>query len=261
MWKKISSAQNPTIKKILLLQEKSRSRKKENLFVIEGFREITLAQKGGFELKELYFCEDLCPVESLSIFEETPKIEITAEVYQKIAYRGSTEGIVGIAKTKNLSLESLKLNKNPLILVAEAPEKPGNIGAILRTADAVNLDAVIIADPKSDLFSPNIVRSSVGGLFTNQIAVGSSKEIIGFLKKKKIAIYAAILQESISYLKADFTISSAIVVGTEDVGLTEIWRENADQKIRIPMSGKIDSLNVSVAAGILVFEAKRQRNY
>lgn len=260
MRKQISSIQNPTIKKLLLLQEKSRARKKEKLFVIEGFRELMLAQKGGYELTEIYFCPDIFSLEKLAAFNEISSTEITSEVYQKIAYRGSTEGIIGIAKTKHLSLENLLLEtKNPLILVAEAPEKPGNIGALLRTADAANLDAVLIADPKTDMYSPNIIRSSVGGLFINNLATGSSSEIIDFLKKKGIAIYAAILQESISYLQADFSTSSAIVVGTEAAGLTKIWRKNADQKISIPMNGQIDSMNVSVAAGILVFEAKRQR--
>src|SRR5699024_7121100 len=138
------------------------------------------------------------------------------------------------------------------ILIAESPEKPGNIGALLRTADAAKVDAVIIADPKTDLYNPNIVRSSVGGLFTNQIATGNSSEIIAFLKEKKIAIYAAVLQESIDYLNADFSVPSAIVVGPEATGLSEIWRKNADQNIRVPMQGQIDSMNVSVAAGILV---------
>ncbi len=261
MWKQISSAQNAAIKKLLLLQEKARARKKHGLFVIEGLRELILAQKSGYELTEIYSCPEVCQLENPSVFQEIPITEITAEVYGKIAYRGSTEGIIGIARTKDLSLEKLRLEtKKPLILVAEAPEKPGNIGALLRTADAAKLDAVIIADPKTDLYSPNVVRSSVGGLFTNQLAMGTSEEIIDFLNKKGIAIYAAILQESINYLQADFTAASAIVLGTEATGLSEIWRKSANQKIRISMRGQIDSLNVSVAAGILIFEAKRQRD-
>lgn len=259
MHKKITSIQNPRIKKLLQLQEKSRVRKKEGLFVIEGTRETQLAIKGRYELQELFFCPEL--IAENQLFAQFPMTEISLEIYQKIAYRSSTEGIVAVAKTKNLALESLHFsNKDPLILIAEAPEKPGNIGALLRTADAANVDAVLIADPKTDLYNPNIVRSSVGGLFTNQIATGSSSEIIDFLNQKNIAIYAAVLQESIEYLEADFTVPSAIVVGPEATGLSQIWRKNAVKNIRISMQGEIDSMNVSVAAGILVFEARRQRD-
>lgn len=260
MHKQISSVQNPEIKKLLRLQEKARARKKEGLFVIEGAREIALAVKGGYELQELYFCSDLCPSEKLKPYSAVQPTEISLEVYKKVAYRGSTEGMIGLAKTKVLSLENLQLkSKNPLILIAESPEKPGNIGALLRTADAAHIDAVIIADPTTDLFNPNIVRSSVGGLFTNQLATGTTEGIIAFLKERNVSIYAAILQDSIDYLAADFSIPSAIVVGTEATGLSEAWRKNATQNISIPMTGEIDSMNVSVAAGILIFEAKRQR--
>jgi TrmH family RNA methyltransferase len=148
-----------------------------------------------------------------------------------------------------------------LILIAEAPEKPGNIGALLRTADAANLDAVIIANPKSDMYSPNIVRSSVGCLFTNQIATGTTTEIIAFLEERNINFYCATLQNAIPYHTQHFTAPTALVVGTEATGLTQEWREAATQNIIIPMQGEIDSMNVSVAAAILIFEAKRQRGF
>ena len=194
--------------------------------------------------------------------KETEIIEISEEVYKKLAYRASTEGVIGVAKTKDTSIQKLRLKtENPLILIAEAPEKPGNIGAILRTADAAAVDAVVIANPKTDLYNPNIIRSSVGGVFTNTIATGSTEEVIGFLKNNNINIYTAILQESKSCYDQDFTKPSAIVVGTEHDGLTEEWRKNATQNIHIPMGGSIDSMNVSVAAGILIFEAKRQRGF
>ncbi len=267
MQKQISSLQNPAVKKLLQLQEKSRVRKKENSFVIEGLREVGLAIKGGFQLKEFYYCADLFSseeVESLlkEQFSEVEITEITKEVYEKIAYRGSTEGVFAVAASKELSLENILLKKeNPLILIAEAPEKPGNIGALLRTADAANLDAVFIANPKTDLFNPNIIRSSVGCVFTNQLATGSTSEIIQFLKHRKIAIFGAALQASVPYDVVDFTSASAIVVGTEATGLSREWIESTDQNILIPMQGEIDSLNVSVAAGILIFEAKRQRKF
>jgi TrmH family RNA methyltransferase len=188
-------------------------------------------------------------------------IEISKEVYQKLAYRDTTEGILAIAKTKSLLLSDLKLSENPLILVAESLEKPGNIGAILRTADAANLDAVIIANPKSDLYNPNVVRSSVGCLFTNNIATGKTSEIIAFLKEKNIRFYCATLQNSTSYHTQNYTLPTALVVGTEATGLSQEWRDAATKNIIIPMQGQIDSMNVSVAAAILIFEAKRQRGF
>jgi len=183
-------------------------------------------------------------------------------VYEKIAHRETTEGIIAVAKAKDLSLKNLGIqNKTPLILVAEAPEKPGNIGALLRTADAANVDAVIISNPLTDLYNPNIIRSSVGGVFTVPIATGSTEDVVQYLKTHNIAIYAAILQDSVAYDTMDFRKSSALVVGTESTGLSQQWRDASTANIRIPMEGKIDSMNVSVAAGILIFEAKRQRKF
>ena len=264
MVKQISSTQNKEVKHLLQLQEKSRFRRKEGVFMVEGQREIELALKGEFELKAIYFCPDLISFERIQEFtsDEFQITEISSEVYEKLAYRSSTEGVLAIFKTKENNLRSIKFEtKNPLILVAEAPEKPGNIGAILRTADAAKVDAVFIANPKTDLYNPNIIRSSVGCVFTNQIATGSTSEIIDFLKENNISIYAAALQASKPYHNIDFTKSAAIVVGTEATGLSEEWRENSTQNIIIPMSGEIDSMNVSVAAGILIFEAKRQRGF
>ena len=261
--KQISSVQNPFIKSLVLLQEKAKSRKQTGTFLIEGQREITLAIKGGYTIETVLFLPEL--ISETQIIKLTNNqielIEISKEVYQKLAYRDTTEGVLAIAKTKSLQLSDLKLSKNPLILIAEAPEKPGNIGALLRTADAAHLDAVIIANPKSDLYNPNIVRSSVGCLFTNQIAMGTTSEIIAFLKERKINIYCATLQNSTSYHTQDYTTSTALVVGTEATGLTEEWRNEATQNIIIPMQGEIDSMNVSVAAAILIFEAKRQRGF
>lgn len=262
--KQITSIQNPFIKELIKLQEKSRERRKKGLFLIEGKREILLAGKGGYEIETLLFVPDFFSKEDISnlIDKEVQIIEVSKEVYQKIAYRDTTEGIIAIVKTKDFSLENIKFkNESPLILVAESPEKPGNIGAMLRTADAANIDAVFIADPKTDLYNPNIIRSSVGCLFTNQIATGSSEDIIAFLKKNNIDTYSATLQNSNAYHKESYTKASAIVVGTEATGLTEIWRENATQNINIPMQGEIDSMNVSVAAAIVLFEAKRQRGF
>ena len=261
--KQITSVQNPFIKSLVQLQEKAKVRKQTGTFLIEGKREIELALKGGYELETILFLPEIISEKQLNDLTTKPLnvIEISKEVYQKLAYRDTTEGILAVAKTKPMQLSDLKLSKNPLILIAEAPEKPGNIGALLRTADAANLDAVIIANPKSDLYNPNIVRSSVGCLFTNQIATGTTSEIIGFLKERKINFYCATLQNSTSYHTQDYTTPTALVVGTEATGLTEQWRKEATQNIIIPMQGEIDSMNVSVAAAILIFEAKRQRGF
>ena len=260
----ISSTQNALVKKVLQLQDKSRLRKKEGLFVVEGIRELELAIKGGYELDTVFVYEQLVPETDINALVEQPinLISISKEVLQKIAYRSSTEGVVALVKTTSNSLDAIVFKTTtPLILIAEAPEKPGNIGAILRTADAANVDAVFIANPKTDLYNPNIIRSSVGCVFTNQIATGTTEEIITFLKDKNINIYAATLQNSNAYHQEDYTQASAIVVGTEATGLSQEWRNAAKQNIIIPMQGQIDSMNVSVAAGILVFEAKRQRGF
>lgn len=264
MNKQITSLQNPFIKQIIQLKEKSRTRKKTGLFTIEGKRELSLAIKGNYQIETLFYYPDLfsaTEAQALTHYN-IDVVEITKEVYQKIAYRDTTEGVIAIAKTKSNSLGNLSFDKaNPLILVAEAPEKPGNIGAILRTADAANVDAVLIANPKTDIYNPNIIRSSVGCVFTNKIATGSTSEIIDFLKVNHINIYCAALQASENYHVQDYTQSSAIVVGTEATGLSQEWLNNSTQNIIIPMQGEIDSMNVSVAAGILIFEAKKQRNF
>ncbi len=261
--KQITSAQNPYIKQLVLLQEKAKARRETGTFLIEGQRETELARKGGYEIETALFVPDMLSemqVKNL-VGRQAELIEISREVYQKLAYRDTTEGIIAVAKSKSLRLEDLELGTNPLILVAEATEKPGNIGALLRTADAANLDAVIIANPKGDLYNPNIVRSSVGCLFTNNIATGTTEEVIAFLKSKDINIYCATLQDSTGYHTQDYTTGTALVVGTEATGLSDEWRTASTKNIIIPMQGTIDSMNVSVAAAILIFEAKRQRGF
>ncbi|GAB5565074.1 MAG: RNA methyltransferase [Winogradskyella sp.] len=262
--KVIQSPQNPLIKELFLLKEKSRARKKVGNFLIEGKRELSLAIKGSFQIKTLLFFPDLFSESEAKAMSRygIEIIEISKEVFQKLAHRDTTEGVIAVVNSKTHELEELRLtSKNPLILVAEAPEKPGNIGALLRTADAANVDAVIIANPKSDLYNPNIIRSSVGCVFTTEIALATTEEAIVFLKKYNFNIFSAILQESEPYHTQDYTLPTAIVVGTEATGLTQQWRDASTQNISIPMQGVIDSMNVSVAAGILIFEAKRQRNF
>ena len=258
--KQITSVQNPFIKSLIQLQEKAKARKQSGTFLIEGMREIELAIKGNYEIETILFLPELVSNNQITKLTDNT-IEISKEVYQKLAYRDTTEGILAVAKTKSLQLADLKLSENPLILVMEAIEKPGNIGAVLRTCDAAKIDAVIIANPKTDLYNPNIVRSSVGCLFTNQIATGSTEEVIDYLIQKNINFYSATLQNSTSYHTQNYTLPTALVVGTEASGLSELWRKKATQNIIIPMQGEIDSMNVSVAAAILIFEAKRQRGF
>jgi len=268
MIKEITSLQNDLVKEVLHLQEKSRARKKNGLFVIEGVREISLALEGGYRLQRILFCEEILKkagtdqIPFLEKVENNEVVKISLKVYQKLAHRKKTEGIIAVASSKTLLLNDLSIDSNSLILIAEATEKPGNTGALLRTADAAQVDAVIIANPLSDLYNPNIIRSSVGCVFTNQIAMGNTDEILDFLKSKGINIFTAVLDESSKpYYEMDFTGPTAIVVGTESTGLSDLWIKNTTQNIMIPMQGKIDSLNVSVSAAILIFEAKRQRNF
>jgi TrmH family RNA methyltransferase len=262
--KHISSVQNPLIKKALMLKEKSRERKKTGQFLLEGLRELHLARRAQFKIDVVFYCETILEDARnntfLNSFPADSLISVSPEVYQKIAHRDTTEGILAIARSKEHHLSSLRFdNPKPLVLIAEAPEKPGNIGALLRTADAANLDAVIIANPKTDLYNPNIIRSSVGCVFSRNILMGSTPEIISFLKKEGFQIYCAALSASKEYTKVDYQGPTAIIVGTENSGLSEEWLKNSTQNIIIPMEGEIDSMNVSVSAAILIFEAKRQR--
>ncbi|MGV8946112.1 MAG: TrmH family RNA methyltransferase [Lutibacter sp.] len=265
MHKQITSAQNSYIKELVQLKEKSRLRKQTQTFLIEGLREISLALQGNYLIKTILADFSIVKNEEIeriidSVNYSIEIIEISNEVYKKLALRESTEGILAIAKSKDLSLNFITFkNKNPLILVAEAPEKPGNIGALLRTADAAGIDAMFIANPKTDIYNPNIIRSSIGCVFTTQIATGTTAEIISFLKEHHINIYGAALSASVEYQTIDYMQPSAIIVGTEATGLTIDWLETTTKNIVIPMRGAIDSMNVSVSAAIILFEAVRQR--
>lgn len=260
----ISSTSNPKIKHFIQLKEKSKVRNSTGECAIEGQKEIEMALNGQYELTQVFYVSRIANSQLLKNLQNQNSLqyyEVSDEVYQKLAHRGSTEGIVAIAKTKNHDLKSLLLTQpNPLILVAEAPEKPGNIGALLRTADAAALDAVIIANPRGDLYNPNIVRASLGCIFTVPTYTASTEEVLSFLKEHQISSFAAELEASLPYTQVDFKGATAIVVGTEASGLEEAWLKNSTQNVIIPMNGFIDSMNVSVAAAILLFEAVRQRS-
>ena len=264
----VISASNPKIKNLLLLQEKSKARREQGLFVVEGLRELQHCLEGGFAVKTVFVCPEIVDSSVINeLFachsersEESPLlIEIPEQLYRKVAYRDSTEGIIAEVEYKTLSLQDLHLPENPLIMVLESVEKPGNLGAVLRSADAAKADAVLVCDPLTDLYNPNLIRASIGAVFTVPVVAVSSEEAIAFLQDHNIQILTAQLQDSSLYYDVDMTRGTALVMGTESTGLTPLWREAASAHIRIPMLGRLDSLNVSVSAAILLFEAVRQR--
>lgn len=254
----IESLQNPRIKNLLKLQEKSRERKSQGLFIVEGTQENELALKGGYEAVEIYICEDI--YNQSFDFGRAKVFTITKQVFEKLAYRKSTGGIIGAYKTKSSTLTDLQLPENALVIVLEAVEKPGNLGAVLRTGDGAKVDAVIVCDETVDFFNPNVIRSSVGTLFTNQIASASKEDVLAFLNAHSIQVVSTFLREETKNLyETDFTKSSAIILGTEATGLSDFWADHSAILIKIPMLGYVDSLNVSNAAAICVYEAVRQR--
>ncbi len=269
--KHISSPHNALIRKAEQLQRKSKSRKKEGLFIIEGQREIRLAIAGDFQLEQVLVCGDILfgksdftpqeVLKTLELTKDTNIVSVSQDVYEKLAYRSGTEGCIAFAKAKTTSLSSLPITKNPLLLIAESPEKPGNIGALLRTADAAGIDGVIIVNPTTDLYNPNVIRSSVGCIFTIPVATATTAQCIEYLEQNHIGLFAATLQSSKRYDLIDFNEPAAIAVGTEATGLSQALRNAARQNIIIPMSGAIDSMNVSASAAILLFEARRQRGF
>lgn len=259
---KITSTQNPKVKSLLAL-EKPRERRKQQLFIIEGKREIGLALEAGYKIGNLFFCDEIVSESELASLplEDKLLIPVSKEVFEKIAMRESTGGLLAVAEQKPHRLDGIRLRKNPLILILEGVEKPGNLGAVLRTADAAHVDAVIICDPQTDFYNPNVIRSSVGCVFTNQLAAASSEETIAWLRKNNISIFCTYLKASKPYHLTDYSKPSAIVMGTEATGLSDIWVDNSSANIIIPMLGKIDSMNVSNAAAVVVYEAMRQRDF
>lgn len=258
----ITSTQNPKVKNLLTL-EKPRERKKQCLFVVEGVKEIRLAFEAGYRIGNLFFCEELISVREVQelVGSNPLLIPVSRDVFDKIAVRENSGGVVAVAEQKVHRLDLLQLSAAPLLLILESVEKPGNLGAVLRTADAAGVDAVIICDPQTDFYNPNVIRSSIGCVFTTQIASADSAQTIQWLKEKHIATYCTYLQASEPYQNVDYKAACAIVMGTEATGLSDQWVKNSSKNIIIPMQGKIDSMNVSTAAAVVVFEARRQRGF
>lgn len=264
--KHISSTQNKIVKELILLQTKVKVRKEKLQFTVEGQREIHLAHLAQYNIETIFWCSEIFDESQFMLWQrqlnqDVEIISVSLAVYQKLVVRDSTEGVVGIVNQKDHHLESwLPKRENPLILILESIEKPGNLGAILRTADAGAVDAVIITEQHTDLHNPNVIRSSVGGFFSVPVFVSSNEEANTFLAKNNIHIYAASLQKSIDYTKADYTKPTAFVLGSEAKGLSPFWYQKNITTVKIPMLGHVDSLNVSVATAILSYEALRQRN-
>ncbi len=257
----LSSAQNSLLKRLKTLQEKAKKRRLENVFVIEGQKEIEHAIKGGYQLETLFFKEGETLVFSENDFIDTDFVSVSSAVFERYCYR-KTSIAIAIAQAKTHDFAQLDLSsKNPFFLVAEAPEKPGNIGALLRTADAMGVDAFILVNSTTDLYNPNVVRSSVGCLFSVPIVMASLEESFAYFTQNKITVYsAALTEEAQRYTAFDYTKPTAIAVGTESNGLTTAWLQKNTTAIVIPMLGQNDSLNVSVAAGIILAEVQKQRN-
>lgn len=258
----LSSTANPKIKFLLSL-EKPRERRKQQLFTIEGRKEILMAVKAGYKIGNIFYCHDMINVDDLepALIKDKLLIPVSKPIFDKVAVRENSGGLIAVAEMKTHDLSSVKVSDVPLVLVLESVEKPGNLGAILRTADAAGVDAVIVCDNQTDLYNPNTIRSSIGCLFTQQVAVATSAEAIAWLRTKGIDIWCTDLKASRPYHEVDFRRPSAIVMGTEATGISKVWTENASGNIIIPMQGEIDSMNVSTSTAVVIFEARRQRGF
>lgn len=258
----ISSRANPKIKNIIRLQ-KSSERRKQKVVLIEGKREIERALIAGWKMKQLYVCDALGSNKFADLFKlintDCQIEQVNQEVFEHMAYREGSDGLLALCHPVYKQLQNIQLSQKPLVIVLETVEKPGNLGAILRTADAAKVDAVIICDAATDLYNPNTIRSSLGCIFSNQVVATTSEEAFQWLRNQQLKIYCTALEASNDYLQADYTSAVAIVMGTEADGLSEFWTKHSDQNLYIEMNGIADSLNVSVAAAIVVFEALRQR--
>lgn len=262
----ITSPQNPRIKQLLHLQQKASARREQGLLLLEGQRELTIAAGAGLLISTVFYCPELSGDASLRALRTALPasaiewIEVARPAFERVAYREGSDGVLALAPAPRRTLADLRLPPNSLVIVLEAVEKPGNLGAILRTADAARADAVLIGDTRTDLYNPNVIRASIGCVFTVPVVAAPVAEVLAFLKQNQITTYAAALTPAAQpYTQHDFRGPTALVLGTEADGLTPALRAACDHTIIIPMRGHIDSLNVSVAAAVLTFEAVRQR--
>jgi len=260
----ITSRQNPKIKNVLSLHKYS-ERIRQNIILIEGIKEIEKAIKADYKFETVFFNPGLIVPEKITkLFGlQLPKqlIEVNEHVFNKISYRENSGGLIVLAKAKSYEIQSLTLSENPLLLVIEGVEKPGNLGAIYRTAEAAGIDGIILCDSRTDLYNPNAIRASLGCVFTVPTTITTSTDAIEWLKDRGIRIFCTYLKAAVPYHSIDFTKPSAIVMGTETTGISKVWLDTSDTNIIIPMQGTADSMNVSASAAVIIFEACRQRNY
>lgn len=253
----ITSPQNPLIKRVVKLRESKRQRREEGLMLVEGADELTLALESGLEPQTLFCAPELASARpNLSRWKAT---SVSRAAFEKISYRENPDGWLGVFPIPKTSLQSLRLGKTPFVIVAESVEKPGNLGAILRTADAAGVDAVLVCDPRVDLWNPNVVRASRGALFAVPVAETDNASALAWLRARNIKTLAATPSADVRYAEIDLREPIAIVVGAEDKGLTDFWMSAADLRVKIPMKGRVNSLNVSIAAALIIYEAVRQR--
>lgn len=258
----ITSVQNPRIKQLVRLKDR-RDRDETDLFLIEGYRELLRAQEAGVPIETLYICPELflgTNERQLIHACNTTVIECDPHVFKKISYRDRPDGLIAVAPQMHKNLNDLNLSANPLLVIAEAIEKPGNLGTILRSSDAVGVDAVVVCDRCTDIHNPNVVRASVGTLFTIPVLEAGGEETLKWLKDRGIKVVAATPAAQHNYTEVDLTGPVAIAVGTEQLGLSPLWMQQADIQVRIPMRGVADSLNVSIATSLLLYETLRQRS-
>ncbi|MCX6795548.1 MAG: RNA methyltransferase [Candidatus Falkowbacteria bacterium] len=255
----ITSISNPKIKLLMTLRTKSAKRKEAGLFLIDGLREVKEAIRNGLIIEQLFYCEQLVDnfKEIQNLGQELTKL--SKEAFLKVCYKESPDGVIALAKAVSKSLKDLKVTKNSIFLVLEAVEKPGNLGAILRTARAGGVSGIILNNQQTDIFNPNVIRASQGFVFAIPVVEANTKETIDFFAKNKVKSFATSLRAKKSYIKADYSGPSAFVFGTEADGLSDYWQNSASELIKIPMMREMDSLNVSVSAALVVFEALRQR--
>ena len=262
---KITSLQNPRIKQLVRLRER-RERDEAGLFLVEGYREVRRALEKDIRLQELYFCPDWFLGENENILLEqacaagTQPFELSREAFAKCSYRDRPDGLLAVALQWKRGLGDLALSAQPFLLVVESIEKPGNLGTILRSADAAGVDAVIVCDPVTDIFNPNVVRSSTGVLFSVPVAIADSPAVLVWLREKGIRVVATTPETPKLYTQTDLRGPLALVMGSEQYGLSQFWLKESNALVRIPMAGQADSLNVAMATIITLFEAVRQRN-
>jgi len=259
----IRSPKNLELKKMLLLYKKSRERKKQGLFIIEGEREIINGLKSKYILERIFLEEGIVfkNVNIKSAINNTPTSVIEKKTFKRISIRSGGEKIIAIARSKSHQLKTLKLSRKSLIVVLEEPEKPGNIGALYRTAAAAKIDAIIISNPKTDFYNPNSIRSSLGDIFKIPTAIESNENVVSFLKKREFNILTTFIKkDSVRYDKFDYQLPCALVIGSESEGLSNFWSKVSNENLVIPMAKTSNSLNLSVSAGILIYEAARKNN-